>query len=91
LAGLVFVGGYFGSVVVSFRNGDEFRDEAGLEFKEVFIEGGARTAKGGFEFGSDTFLFDDVRSDKWLGGAGSDFEVFERGMFVQNRGDGLVK
>lgn len=91
MAGLVFVGGYFGSVVVSFGDSDEFGDKAGLKFEEVFIEGGTGATKGGLELGSDTFLFDDVRSDEWLRGAGRDFEVLERGVFVKNRGNGLVE
>ena len=91
MAGLVFVGGYFGSVIVSFGDSNEFGDEAGLKFEEVFVKGGTGTTKGSLELGSDTFLFDDIRSDEWLGGAGSDFEVFERGMFVKDRGDSLVK
>ena len=41
MARLVFEGGYFGTVVVSLGNGDEFGDEAGLESKKAFVERGA--------------------------------------------------
>jgi len=36
-------------------------------------------------------LFDDVRGDVWLGGTGSEFEVLEGSMFVQDRGDSLIE
>jgi len=91
LARLVSEGGYFGSEVVSLGGGDEFGDKAGLESKEVFVERGTRATEGSFELGSDTFLFDDVRGDVWLGGTGSEFEGLEGSMFVQDRGDSLIE
>ena len=91
MARFVFESGYFGSVIVSLRGGNEFGDKAGLEFEEVFVEGGAGASKGGLKLGSDAFLFDDVRGDEWLGGTGSNFEVLEGGMFVKDGGDGLVE
>jgi len=67
LARLVFEGGYFGTVVVSLGSGDEFGDEASLEFEKVFIKRGTRTTEGSLELGSDAFLFDDVGCDERLG------------------------
>jgi hypothetical protein len=91
LARLVFKGGYFGSEVGSLGGGDEFGDKAGLESKKVLVERGARATVGSFELGTDAFLFDDVRGDVWLGGTGSEFEVLEGSVFVQDRGDSLIE
>ena len=91
MARLVFEGGNSGSEVVSLGGGDEFGNEAGLESKKVLVERGAGAAEGSFELGSDAFLFDDVRGDVWLGRTGSEFEVLEGSMFVQDRGDGLIE
>jgi len=87
LARFIFESSNLGSVIISLGGGDELGDKAGLEFEEVFIEGGAGASKGSLKLGSDAFLFDNVRGDERLGGTGSDFEVLEGGVFIKDGGD----